>query len=110
MQKGKEFMPEPQTEKAKPAIEYVGADASSIYVNSTEMGISPWDVRIKMGEIVGQAEDGRPQVKHLGTLLMAPAHAKAVLEALQKTVNLYEEKFGEIDLAKIRAGSAISPQ
>jgi hypothetical protein len=64
------------------------------------MGISPWDVRIKLGEVVGQGADGRPQAKHLATILMAPGHAKAVLEALQRTIHTYEEKFGEIDLAK----------
>jgi hypothetical protein len=97
-------MPEPQVEKTRLNVEYVGAEGPSIYANASEMGISPWDVRIKLGEVVGQGADGRPQAKHLATILMAPGHAKAVLEALQKTVQTYEEKFGEIDLAKIRAG------
>ena len=99
-------MPEPQIEKTKAQVEYVGSEASSIYVNSTEMGFSSWDVKIKLGEIAGQRDDGRLQVKHVGTILMAPGHAKAVLEALQKTIRLYEEKFGEIDLSKIRAAAS----
>jgi len=41
-------------------------------------------------------------VKNHGTVVMAPAHAKAFLEALQTTVAIYEEKFGEIDLARIK--------
>lgn len=72
-------------------------------------GFSGWDVRMKLGEIVGQTEDGRAQVKNLGTTVMSPAHAKAVLEALQKTVRLYEEKFGAIDLARIQTGGTPTP-
>lgn len=30
--------------------------------------------------------------------------ARTIRRALQKTVHIYEEKFGEIDLARIQAG------
>jgi hypothetical protein len=46
--------------------------------------------------------------KHIATVLMSPAHAKAVCEALANTLRLYEEKFGEIDLERIR-GAAATP-
>jgi hypothetical protein len=104
-------MPQAQVDKPQAtAVQYVGSEnAFSLYVNSAEMGLSGWDVRMKLGEIVGQAEDGRAIVKNLGTIVMSPAHAKAVLEALQKTVRIYEEKFGEIDLARIQAGGTATP-
>jgi hypothetical protein len=38
---------------------------------------------------------------------MSPPYAKAMLEALQTIVKAYEEKFGEIALARIQA--AINP-
>ena len=66
------------------------------------MGLSAWDVRIKLGEILSQKEGGNLVVRNHGMIVMAPAHAKAFLEALQITVSMYEEKFGEIDLARIK--------
>lgn len=45
-------------------IQYVGSEnAFSIYVNSAEMGPSDWDVRMKLGEIVGRADDERAPSK-----------------------------------------------
>lgn len=89
--------------KNRPQIEWTGNEAAfSIYVNNTEMGLSAWDVRIKLGEISSQKPDGNLVVKNHGMIVMSPAHAKAFLEALQTTVSLYEEKFGEIDLARIK--------
>lgn len=97
-------MPQAQADKPKMAVEYVGAEtAFSLYVNSVEMGLSSWDIRIKLGEILDQRENVTT-VKSHGTIVMSPSHAKAMLEALQKTVRIYEEKFGEIDLARIQEG------
>jgi hypothetical protein len=94
-------MPEPSEKQPQP--EWVGNEtAFSIYINNTEMGLSAWDVRVKLGEILGQKDGGNLIVRNHGMIVMAPAHAKAFLEALQTTVSLYEEKFGEIDLARIK--------
>jgi len=104
-------MPQPTLTSERPTtqvtpvtnIEWVGNEtAFSVYVNNTDMGLSAWDVRIRLGEIVGQKPEGALMVKNHGTVVMAPAHAKAFLEALQTTVAIYEEKFGEIDLARIK--------
>jgi hypothetical protein len=81
-------MPLPLGGNATPKVEYIGSEtAFSLYVNSVEMGVSPWDVRMKIGELMGQ-KDNVAIVKHHGTIVMAPAHAKAM--------------FGEIDLARIQ--------
>jgi hypothetical protein len=90
--------------QVQPQVEWTGGEtAFSIYVNNTEMGLSAWDLRIRVGEILGQKPEGNFVVKNHGTIVMAPAHAKAFLEALQTTVAIYEEKFGEIDLSRIKA-------
>ena len=95
-------MSQPQEDKPKQVFEYIGSEtAFRIYVNHSEMGLSNWDIRIRFGEITGQ-RDTVPIVKDHGTIVMAPAHAKAILEALQKTIHMYEEKVGEIDLARIQ--------
>jgi hypothetical protein len=101
-------MTETESKGARVVTEYVGPEGPSIYANSTEMGFTPWDIRFKLGEIVGLgSQSNSVQAKHIATVLMSPGHAKAVFEALERTIKLYEEKFGEIDLAKVKA--AMSP-
>jgi hypothetical protein len=80
----------------------------NVYVNNTEAAITPWDIRIKFREIV-DIQGTHPVIKTHGIAVMAPAHAKAVMEALQKTIALYEDKFGEIELSKILAVTAPQP-
>lgn len=66
----------------------------SIYVNSSRMGVSPWDVRLTVGQVV---ELGAGQVNQdEATLIMSPQHAKQFLRSLEKTIGSYEEVFGPI--------------
>ena len=67
----------------------------------TEMSVSPWDVRIRLLESFDN-EGSVPVVKKHGVMVMSPVHAKAMLEALEQTVHIYEDKFGEIDLTKVK--------
>ena len=81
-----------------------------IYINATEMGITPWDIRIKLMEHV-DSEGITPIVKKHGAIVMSPVHAKVMLAALAQTVSNYEEKFGEIDLTKVNEAikASLSP-
>lgn len=72
-----------------------------VYCNAIEFGYSPWDIRLIIKELVEARDQQTTFVTH-GTIAMSPVHAKAALEALQKTVAIYEEKFGEIDISKIK--------
>ena len=72
-----------------------------IYSNSTEMGITIWDIRIKLMSIFDKRDD-KAIIRNHGTVIMTPAHAKAMLRALEETVQLYEAKFGPIDLARTK--------
>lgn len=82
-------------------VQMIGDPSATMYVNNVEMAFSAWDIRIQIGEVLGQ-KDGELVGKNLGTVVMAPAHAKAFLEALKTTMSLFEEKFGEIDMARIK--------
>jgi hypothetical protein len=73
----------------------------TIYSNSVELGISPWDVRMVLMEILGQSENVVQSRVH-GTVTMAPAHAKMFMEALKTTIQKYEDAYGEIDVSKIK--------
>lgn len=66
----------------------------NLYVNSSRMGISPYDVRMIVGQVVEIAE-GQVNEDH-ATIIMSPEHAKAFLRNLEKTIASYEENFGEI--------------
>ena len=65
-----------------------------IYINSSRMAVSPWDVRIVVGQVV-EAGSGQ-QNQDEATLVMSPQHARQFLRSLEKTVNSYEEIFGPI--------------
>lgn len=80
-----------------------GQEHKSIYVNSSRMGISPYDVRMVLGQVV-ELTEGQVNEDQV-TLIMSPQHAKVFLRNLGKTIALYETNFGEIketDGIKIR--------
>lgn len=73
----------------------------SIYCNSVELGISPWDIRMALMEILGQREDV-VQARGHGTVTMSPAHVRIFLEAVKTTIQRYEDQSGEIDVSRIK--------
>jgi hypothetical protein len=77
-----------------------------IYCNNSEMGLTPWDVRIKFMEVFDREGEAAVIRRH-GTVVVSPQHAKAMLEALTETIRVYESKFGEIDLARIKELAAV---
>ena len=88
----------------KPAIK--APDFRMIYVNSTKMGLSPWDIRLILGQVV---EEGGDQLhQDMVTVVMSPQHAKAFSAAVAQTVATYEAQFGEIDLGPITKKLAAS--
>lgn len=87
------------SEDSKPQLPAVratvkGPEHKSLYVNSSRMGISPYDVRMVVGQVIEVAE-GQVNEDH-ATIIMSPEHAKAFLRNLEKTIASYEETFGEI--------------
>ncbi|MBZ5548628.1 MAG: DUF3467 domain-containing protein [Acidobacteriia bacterium] len=93
----------PESKDVSKTLNIVDSDKPFlIYCNSTTMGMTPWDIRIKFMEVF-DVEGNNVLAKNHGTVVMSPGHAKAALEALQSTVKQYEEKFGEIDLTRIHS-------
>ena len=70
----------------------------SLYVNDTQVQISPWDVRMIFGEIADPATKERPtvRVKSLGEVRMSPQHAKRLVKILARLLVGYEKRFGVI--------------
>ena len=77
-----------------------GSDSFHVYSNNAEIGFTPWDLRLKFREIV-DVKENRPVVNFHGTVVMTPAHAKVLLSALQRSISMYEERFGTVDLTKV---------
>ena len=69
----------------------------TLYVNASRMAVSPWDIRITLGQIVEHTPNGQINEDHV-TLFMAPAQAKAFLHAFTITIQKYESMFGEINV------------
>jgi hypothetical protein len=72
----------------------------AVYSNMAEVLLGGWDIRINFMEIV-PPKDGKGIATVHGSVVMSPAHAKAFLSGLKQTIDMYEEKFGEIDLQRV---------
>jgi uncharacterized protein DUF3467 len=84
---------------------YEGVDTASVlYVNSVQVTHSVFDVRLTLGV----TQDGAPDrvVTRVAALAyMSPQHAKAFCHLLTKHVQMYEQRFGAIQLEPALAGT-----
>jgi len=67
----------------------------TFYSNSSRMGISPWDIRFTLGQVI-EVPPGRQINLDEATFVMVPAHAKIFWENLGKTIEKFEQSFGQI--------------
>lgn len=86
------------------ALPLKGGDrVSSAYANNADIAISPWDIRIVFTELVGNIGEPEPLSKELrANIVMAPAHAKALVAALLTGVRQYEQVYGDIKMPEGR--------
>ncbi len=82
--------------------------ANGVYVNFANIIHNPAEFILDFGRVV----PGRSDVRVLSRVLMTPAHAKQILNALAQNVALYEKNFGTIrtDFEAPRAGGTDSPR
>ncbi|MFZ2445467.1 MAG: DUF3467 domain-containing protein [Syntrophobacteraceae bacterium] len=80
-----------QNETQVPQQRIKSEQFKALYINSSMMKISFFDVAIVCGRLT---EEGT--VEDLISLTMSPEHAKALMIALTTTVKKYEDTFGEI--------------
>jgi hypothetical protein len=85
-----------------------GANYQVVYANSSRMGISPWDIRVTLGQVVeidaGQVNEDQVVV------IMSPALAKLFMKNLTTTVEKYEEIFGPIKDPMSGGAVALAPK
>lgn len=70
----------------------------SLYVNDTQVQVTPWDFRFIVGVIDGVPTPNEPtiRIKQTGEIRMSPSHAKKVAQVLLAQLANYEEKIGPI--------------
>ena len=79
----------------------------TLYSNSVQLAISPWDIRLMLGQ-VAEGGVGTANIDLDATIIMSPGHAKAFTESMVKTIEQYESLFGTINnpMDKIQAAAA----
>jgi hypothetical protein len=101
----------PEKDNKEPTVQPIrtkAADARTIYVDSTRMARSPWDIRLHFG-LLKEAEPGVIHEEEMIVVLMSPQHAKAVLNDLRGTVKKWEDEYGEIALTNKPAEETAKP-
>ena len=75
-------------------IELGPEEAEGIYSNLVLISHSPAEFVMDFTRIL----PGKPKAKVYSRIIMAPQHAKSLLNALQDNIKKYEEQFGEIKI------------
>jgi len=75
-------------------IELGPEEAEGIYSNLVLISHSPAEFVMDFTRIL----PGKPKAKVYSRIIMAPQHAKSLLNALQENIKKYEEQFGEIKI------------
>ncbi len=73
-------------------IELGEQEAEGIYSNLVLISHSPAEFVLDFTRIL----PGKPKAKVYARIILAPQHAKSLLNALQDNIKKYEEQFGEI--------------
>lgn len=86
------------TEQAVKREMVEGSQFVSLYVNDTQIQITPWDIRFIFGLIMELPTIETPTVsiKTIGEVRMSPQHAKRVATILLQQLHVYEQNIGLI--------------
>lgn len=75
---------------------------ASLYANDLQVQVTPWDVRLILGEIasVPTSEDQTVLIREVGELRLSPQLAKRLTLILIEQLRHYEDRFGQIPIPK----------
>jgi hypothetical protein len=99
-------MPDPKLEQQLPVVQ--SKDFVSIYSNSANLEVTPWDFKIVFGS-VGKGETGQSRIENRVEVTMSPQHAKALLAIFATNLQEYEKRVGEIKLPLPQPAPAPAP-
>jgi hypothetical protein len=81
--------------KNRPIKRAKAPEYKTIYANNAEIQLTPWDFRIRLGQIE-QATENLLEIEDVAVIYMSPAHMKAFVDAATQNVAKYEALFGPI--------------
>jgi hypothetical protein len=81
----------------RPTEKIVIENAPTIYVNSVQVEVTPWDFKLRLAQI-GEASTDRLLLNELCFVYLSPQHAKALAMLLSQQVASYEKQVGPIPL------------
>ncbi len=81
--------------KPKETVHLRSERTVSYYANNTTVERSPWDFRMRFGELVA-ATESKVTVAELVSVIMSPPHFKATVAILLQFLKDYEKDHGEI--------------
>ena len=67
----------------------------TVYANSAQVVVSPWDFRFGLGQ-VAEATEERIRINQLATVYMSPQHVKAFIDLASKKLTEYEAEHGPV--------------
>lgn len=67
----------------------------AIYVDSSKLGYSPWDIRLTFGLLIEELPNKIVNQEQV-TIILSPGHGKTLLRILQEQIPMWEKQFGEI--------------
>jgi hypothetical protein len=70
----------------------------SVYSNSANLEVTPWDFKFIFGAIVTQGSNKPPKIENRVEVVMSPQHAKVLLNIFATHLQEYEKRVGEIKL------------
>lgn len=80
-------------------IEHPSPTFASIYVNDVNVMMTPWDFRLRVGQIENvDVEKNQAEVTVLADLRISPQHMKKLVQVLTKQLEAYEANLGPIPL------------
>jgi hypothetical protein len=90
-------------------MQYLDVDVPSVYSNNVMIKFTNWDAGILFGEIVSQGigENETLVIRPRVRIMMSHSHLKAFAEALQATLESFENAMGDIKI--ISASPSASP-
>jgi hypothetical protein len=75
------------------------ADFKSLYLNHLQVGFTRFDFQMVLGLVeVSNAEEYHDTVQETACVKMTPGYAKALVQDLVRTLQGYEELYGEISI------------
>ncbi len=98
-------MPAAKKNQTPPAVE-IPEGVIQLYSNSLNILTTTWDFILLFGsaqlpeKIGGPGQTMKAPIRVDAAITMSPQHAKASAKALQRVVNEYEKRHGEIRLPK----------